>query len=83
MWMTNYIGEIQRQLIVKYRFKENPEKPGIPLDVPDGKYPMTIEGKLDRVRIKNGRIECCNFKKKSSRNSKKKRRNRSPGSLRK
>lgn len=61
MWMSDYIQEIQRQLISEYGFAENPDKPGVPLDVPDGEYPMTIEGKLDRVRIVNGFINCCNF----------------------
>lgn len=61
MWMTSYIREIQRQLVAVYGFKENPAQPGIPLDVPDGEYPMTIEGKLDRVRIEDGKISCCNF----------------------
>ncbi len=61
MWMTEYIREIQRQFISKYGFKERLEKSGIPLDVPDGEYPMEIEGKLDKVRITNGTISCCNF----------------------
>ena len=30
-------------------------------NIPDGEYPMTIDGKLDKVRIKNGYISCCNF----------------------
>jgi len=62
--MITYIGKIQRQLIKKYGFKENPGKPGIPLRVPDGEYPMKIDGKLDRVRITKGKISCCNFEKK-------------------
>ncbi len=61
MWMTDYIREIQRQFITVYGYAENPDKPGLPLDVPDGEYPMTIEGKLDKVRIEDGKISCCNF----------------------
>ena len=61
MWMTSYITEIQKQLIEKYGFKEHPKQPGIPLDVPDGDYPMTIDGKLDKVRVVDGKIWCCNF----------------------
>jgi len=61
MWMTGYIQEIQRQLIEQYGIREDPVRPGVPLDVPDGEYPMTIEGKLDHVRINNGKISCCNF----------------------
>ena len=62
MWMTAYIKEIQRQFIQVLGFPENPEKPGIPMNVPDGEYPMTIEGKLDKIRIINGGINCSNFK---------------------
>ena len=29
--------------------------------IPDGEYPMIIEGKLDKVRIVNCVINCCNF----------------------
>lgn len=61
MWMTDYIREIQRQFIEVYGFTENPDKPGLPMDVPDGDYPMTIEGKLDHVKVVNGTIDCCNF----------------------
>ncbi len=61
MWMTSYIAEIQRQMISKYGFKEDPTRPGVPMDVPDGEYPMEIEGKLDKVRITDGKISCCNF----------------------
>lgn len=61
MWMTSYIREIQRQLTAVYGFKEDPAQPGIPLDVPDGEYPMIIEGKFDRVRIEDGKISCMNL----------------------
>lgn len=57
----SYIDEIQRQLIETYGLTENPDKPGVPLDVPDGYYPMIIERKLDHVRIVDGKINCCNF----------------------
>jgi hypothetical protein len=59
--MTEYIREIQRQFIEVYGFSENPEKPGLPLNVPDGEYPMTIDGKLDLVKIEDGMVDCCNF----------------------
>lgn len=61
MWCTDYIRKIQKQFIKKYGFKENPSKPGVPMNVSDGEYPMTIKGKLDTVRIVDGRIHCCNF----------------------
>ncbi len=60
MWMTDYIREIQRQFIEVYGFPEHPEKPGVPVNVPDGEYPMEIEGKTDYVRIEDGNIMCCN-----------------------
>lgn len=58
MGMTEYIREIQRQFIEVFNFPENPDKPGLPTDVTDGEYPMTIDGKLDNVRIVNGMIHC-------------------------
>lgn len=60
--MLGYISAVQRGLINQHGFPENPDKPGCVLgDVPDGWYPMTINGKVDRVRIKNNLISCCNF----------------------
>lgn len=56
MWMTEYIREIQRQLIEIYGYQEDPDKRGVPMDVPDGEYPMTIDGKLDQVKVVNGSI---------------------------
>lgn len=61
MWMTDYIREIQRQFIEHYGFAERSDAPGVPVDVPDGEYPMTIDGKLDRVCVQSGKISCCNF----------------------
>lgn len=62
--MTDYIKKIQKKFITQYKFKENPNSPGLPMDVPDGEYPMKIDGKLDNVRIENGKIHCCNFEEK-------------------
>jgi hypothetical protein len=44
--MIAYINEIQRQLITVYGFPENPAKPGLPMNVKDGTYPMTINGEV-------------------------------------
>jgi len=45
-----------------YGSKENPEKPEVPMPgVPDGVYPMEIDGKINNVRIENDKIFCCNF----------------------
>jgi hypothetical protein len=65
MWMTDYIKEIKRQLVKVYKFKplKGSTKEEYLVEVPDGEYPMTIQGKVDHVRIKDGKIHCCNFKK--------------------
>jgi hypothetical protein len=63
MQMTAYIREIKKQFRDVYKFvPTNPgaEEPNFD-KIPDGEYPMTIEGKLDKVKITNGRIGCCNF----------------------
>jgi len=59
MWMTEYIQEIQKLLIDKYGFERGSN--GCPQNVPDGEYPMKIDGKLDQVNIKDGKISSCNF----------------------
>lgn len=59
MWMNTYINEIQKRLVTQYGF--TPDVRGLPQGVPDGKYPMEIDGKLDRIEIKDGFINCCNF----------------------
>jgi len=61
MWMTEYIQAVQKGLIEQHGIAENPDKPGLPLDVPDGEYPTLIDGKIDKVKITNGTISCCNF----------------------
>ena len=65
MWMTSYINEIKRQFRDIYKFKPTGGTREEPLFadglIPDGEYPMTIEGKVDRVCIVNGTINCCNF----------------------
>ena len=66
MWGTNYIEEIQMQFVEVYGFKANPDQPQFVRPAenpPDGEYPMTIEGKVDFVRIIDERISCCNFEK--------------------
>jgi hypothetical protein len=59
--MLGYIEKIHQLFITQYRFPENPSKPGLPVGVPDGQYPMVIDGKLDFVRVIMGKISCCNF----------------------
>lgn len=59
MWMTEYITEIQKQLITSYGFTKGDN--GCPQDVPDGAYPMIVDKKLDLVMIVDNKIWCCNF----------------------
>ena len=64
MWMTEYIKEVKRQFRDVHGFtpSERSTKDKLVFDnISDGEYPMTIDGKLDHVRIKNGEISCCNY----------------------
>lgn len=61
MQMLDYIAEIQRQLVTEFGLPPREDAPYIPSTCPDGTYPMTIDGKLDRVEIRNGQIFCGNF----------------------
>jgi len=65
MWMTDYIRAIKRGLRDKHGFHPTGGTKDEPIfaNVPDGEYPMKIDGKLDHVRIVNGTIECCRFDK--------------------
>lgn len=65
MWMTDYIREIKRQFRDTYHFVPSRVEGNEPCfdNIPDGEYPMTIDGRLDRVRIIDGGISCCNFDK--------------------
>ena len=65
MRMIDYVRAVKCGLRDNYGFKPKPgstDKEPL-LDVPDGEYPMTIEGKLDKIRIVHGSISCCNFEK--------------------
>lgn len=63
MWMADYIREIKKQFRDKYGFTPSKTVGGEPCfdNIPDGMYPMRIEGKLDHVKIEKGKISCCNF----------------------
>jgi hypothetical protein len=61
MWMTSYIASIQKHLVQDFGMSPRQDNPDVPAHVPDGIYPMTINGRLDQVRIEDGRISCCNF----------------------
>jgi len=63
MSMIQYIAEIRKQMRDKYGFKPNGGTIEEPLfdSIPDGEYPMEIDGKVDNVVVKNNSISCCNF----------------------
>ena len=67
MWYSDYISEINKQLVTKYKFPrrkdiKNQILPEIG-SVKDGNYPMKIGGKIDNVKIINGTINCCDWDK--------------------
>lgn len=63
MWMTDYIKAIKRALRDQHKIKPDGGTKDEPLfdNLPDGVYPVTIEGKLDYVEVVDGTIDCCNF----------------------
>jgi hypothetical protein len=61
-----YVRQIQQKLITEYGFHEHAKHPGVPTDVPDDIYPMEIDGRVDNVRVVQGHIEFCNFRKQSA-----------------
>lgn len=64
MFMLGYIAAIKRKLRDQYGFTPKPgssESDPVFDHIPDGKYPMEIDGKLDKVTISGGKINCCNF----------------------
>ena len=70
MWMTDYIAVVKRNLRDLYNcplVMENGKPKGTENDpcviAEDGDYTMEIDGQIDYVKIVNGRISCCNFKK--------------------
>lgn len=64
MWMTDYIREVKKKFRDQYSFVPSRTIGGEPCfdSIPDGEYPMEIDGKKDCVKIVNGGISCCNFK---------------------
>ena len=63
VWMTDYINAIKRGFRDQHGFIPDRGTDNEPLfdHIPDGEYPMMIDGKLDRVRIEDGTIKCCRF----------------------
>lgn len=65
MQMLEYISAVQRKLIDEYGLAERSDAPGIPESVPDGEYPMTIDGRMDWVFVKDGQLHCCSWARKA------------------
>lgn len=62
--MIGYISAVKRGFRDQHGFTPTGGTEREPLfdNIPDGEYPMTIEGRVDYVRIVNGGINCGNFK---------------------
>lgn len=61
--MLEYIRSVKRGMRDQHGFQSTggtDEDPNFD-NISDGKYPMTIDGKVDSVEIKGGKIFCCNF----------------------
>jgi|OpeIllAssembly_1097287.scaffolds.fasta_scaffold660496_2 hypothetical protein len=57
MWMTDYIKKVKCALRDEHGFKSIGGSDDDPLvEGPDGVYPITIEGKLENIWIRNGAI---------------------------
>ncbi len=65
MWMTDYISAVKRGLRDSHGFVSERTVGSEPIfadgQIPDGIYPVVIEGKIDYVRITGNAIHCCNY----------------------
>jgi len=61
--MFDYINKVRRGFRDQHGFKPASGTKEEPIfdNIPDGVYPMDIDGKTDNVKILNGQISCCNF----------------------
>lgn len=61
--MTEYIEAVLRGLRDEHGICPTGGTEEAPLfeSVPDGEYPMTIDGRVDRVKTEDGNIRCCRF----------------------
>lgn len=64
--IDRYVRAIKRQLIEEHHLPEHPIRRGVPVGVPDNTYPVTIDGRVDYVKIVDGYIEFFNFEKPAS-----------------
>jgi len=65
MWMADYSNAVRRALRDKHGFVPTGGTDDCPLfdEVPDGTYPVEIEGRIDDIKVVDGHISCCNFRK--------------------
>jgi len=63
MFMLQYVAAVKRGFRDVHGFTPSGGTEHEPLfnNIPDGEYPMEIDGKLDRVRLIDGRLSMCNF----------------------
>lgn len=64
--IDEYVRAIKRQLIKEHHFQEHPIYKGVPVGVPDDTYPVTVNGRIDYVRVVDGHLEFFNFERPSS-----------------
>ena len=63
MSMIQYIKSVKQGFRDQHGFTPSGGTDDDPLfeSIPDGDYPMTINGKTDNVKITGGTISCCNW----------------------
>lgn len=63
MWMTYYIQAVKREFENTYHFIPTGGTPSEPTfdNIPDGEYPMIINGRTDNVRVADNKLYVCNF----------------------
>ena len=61
--MIGYVQKVKQGLRDKYGFKPTGGTKQDPIfdNIPDGTYPMKINGKLDNVKVVDGKFHLCNW----------------------
>ena len=61
--MIKYIMAVKRGFRDQHNFAPIGGSDDEPIfnEIPDGDYLIKIEGRIDKVKIENGQINCCNF----------------------
>jgi hypothetical protein len=68
MWMTQYVMAVKRGFRDQHGITPTGGTADDPTyeEIPDGVYPMTIDGETDYVMVKDNRLSMCNFKPKTT-----------------